>query len=526
MEASRELGQVEEEREISLEEKVENYVKDINDIAKSKKGLFKRKRAIKEFIKGNDEAREDLNDYFKQNAGYVQRATTWGKKERAKQAVNEYEISQTPNPFKRFLKKHKSIIPAIVATQAFVSALSPNHPIMVDVYLADRVHEKMAELVVGSEDDKKRVNDFISNADLYDGQLASFVEDVSISTSEKTFAIVSNGPDLEIRNIRTFNSLLNPPLDIFFKKFNFDFPMYNHLRFSTYNFLDNRSYIRLDDLVDLWLKDYDIIALGHYHSFGGPPSFQDIISQKITAGPDVVLSNGFVPFNYLDGEFVPYNGNFDISENTTDLFWKVTGGVSAALPYSSDDAEYLTSDNVNGDKPPELAKKYVNSFLGFLSQRYDIDPNDSIQLEKAIKYHHATNFRQFQQATLDSANYLPREVQSFVRHNECVPFVTPDVKMSNAIGRKQLNFMMGRKATDFAYYKLNTSIHGKNGHRINTFEDLPEDSPYRKALDYMFKDYPGGPEQGYKDINGGKVDYNSLMGLSNGQRQNNTPNSQ
>lgn len=70
--------------------------------------------------------------------------------------------------------------------------------------------------------------------------------------------------------------------------------------------LDRKEFPRLDDHVALWLRGEDVIALGHYHAFGGGPSKGDRVAQVFRETPEVVVANGIIPIVYLGGLHLPY----------------------------------------------------------------------------------------------------------------------------------------------------------------------------------------------------------------------------
>ena len=347
MEASielRELKPFEEEKEVSLEDKVRGYVQAIDDIAKSKKGLFKRKRAVKEFVRENPSETDDLVDYYKSKAGVVERATTWGKKTRVQKAVREYEISQNPSVVKRFIKRHPAVLPSVLATQGLISALSPSHPLMVDAYLADRAVDSVKEIISGPKVSDEELGDFLTTKEQALRYEADVLKDLEDLGSEKVFSIVEKEGKLEQKDVRTMNSLISKYLPF--------------LNLSS----DNNGIPRLEDKVDLWLQGYDHIASGHYHVFGEAPSQGDLFVSKIMPGREVVVVNGIAPQIHLNGGLVSYKLDTEIPEEVLNYFM----GRGMNRPY----LWLMRNDN------PNEREDYVRSFISYACGHNDIDVID------------------------------------------------------------------------------------------------------------------------------------------------------
>lgn len=175
--------------------------------------------------------------------------------------------------------------------------LSPCHPVAVYHYLADTY----LPLLVSSEP-REPDNDLsaflISPAEVARYRHA-LREDMMDTRGGYIFAVVRR-PDGTLRHepIRTWNSFLPERLPAVLS-----------------NWLDRKEIPFLGDTVALWLEDNEIIAMGHYHPFGGGPSPGDHRAQALSIFSEVVVSNGIVPLVYVHGEVIPFGEDIVIDDD-------------------------------------------------------------------------------------------------------------------------------------------------------------------------------------------------------------------
>ena len=452
MEASielRELKPFEEEKEVSLEDKVRGYVQAIKDIEKSEKGLFKRKRAVKEFVGENPSETDDLVDYYKSKAGVVERATTWGKKTRVQKAVREYEISQNPSAVKRFIKRHPVVLPSILATQGFISLLSPSHPLMVDAYLAGRGIGIVSEMIAGPKVSDEELRGFLTTKEQALKYESDVIKDLEDLDSEKVFSIVEKDGKLEQKDVRTMNFLISKYLPF--------------LNLSS----DNNGIPRLDDKVDLWLQGYEHVASGHYHVFGEVPSQGDLLVSKIFPGREIVVVNGFVDKKvFMDGELVRFRDGIEISNEVRKYFIDFVG-VGYLVPCNFEIC------NVGKDLDHIDSFDWLNSFLGYLSKvgGVDISNLDAVRDYILFKYEH--NFRDFYDKKVEELNLGEGD---------------------------QENIWTYRRAGENFYNKLNAE-YDPQGHK---------DSSNIISIKENLKNYPGGYEKFLEDDRAGNINWEFL----------------
>lgn len=92
--------------------------------------------------------------------------------------------------------------------------------------------------------------------------------------------------------------------------------------------LDRKEFPYLADEVALWLDGQRMIAMGHYHVYGGPPSRGDRLAQFMSSLPEVVVSNGVIPLVYLEGEIIPYGPEVEITHEVFRAMRAVESGLA------------------------------------------------------------------------------------------------------------------------------------------------------------------------------------------------------
>ena len=190
------------------------------------------------------------------------------------------------------------VVSSVVGFVLFLPVLlSPCHPVAVYHYLADTY----VPLFLSAE---RRAADadlsafLISPAEIIRYR-RGLREDMMDTRGGHIFAIVRR-PDGTLRHepIRTWNSFLPERLPDVLS-----------------NWLDRKEIPFLGDTVALWLEDNEIVAMGHYHPFGGGPSPGDHHAQAMSIFSEVVVSNGIVPLVYVHGEVIPYGEDVVIAND-------------------------------------------------------------------------------------------------------------------------------------------------------------------------------------------------------------------
>lgn len=166
--------------------------------------------------------------------------------------------------------------------------LSPTHPIAVYGFLAHRY----TGLLFGERSDPTRqaLADYLTSASQLTRYRAEMCADMLDESGGRIFAIL-RAPDGTYHQaaLRTWNTFLADSLPD-----------------SVTPLLDYKEVPFLGDEVALWLRGETIVATGHYHPFGGGPSEGDRLARRFSTTTEVVVSNGLIPFIYVDGELVSY----------------------------------------------------------------------------------------------------------------------------------------------------------------------------------------------------------------------------
>jgi hypothetical protein len=245
-------------------------------------------------------------------------------------------------------------LPAVVGAQALISAMSPEHPLMVDAYLADNFKDLINDTVTGKKlIEKEELNSFmtsITQFNRYEDELKMAAEKAVEERPEKGFIVVRHNGKLEQRNLRNI-----------FESLSTQFP--DDIRL----FLSNTSIYRLDDVVDIWMQGDKKVANGHYHPFGEAPSRIDLTMSQFTRGSDIVISNGLIPLVFIDGSLMPIKEEIKLDKETSKIL--DYNPPKFFSPIGISDFQYVQIDN--GD--------YNNYFLGFFKRRYG---SDSLKIDE------------------------------------------------------------------------------------------------------------------------------------------------
>ena len=230
--------------------------------------------------------------------------------------------------------------------------LAPTHPIAVYGYLAARYLPDLVPEVWART--QSGLAEFLISPEQVARYRLGLRDDLLDTRGGRLFAIVRL-PDGSLAHapIRTWNAFLPPSMPV-----------------SVNQRLDRKEFPFLGDAVELWLQGKTIVAVGHYHPFGGGPSPGDIRAQQFSSMPEVVVSNGVVPVVYLRGTLLPYGANVEISEglfrSLRTLEWSLNLKLCGAPAI-----------------PSELTVELI-SFLAYLRDYRDVDLNDTEAVRSGI----------------------------------------------------------------------------------------------------------------------------------------------
>jgi len=196
-------------------------------------------------------------------------------------------------------RRRKLLVSFIVFVLALPMILAPTHPIAAYSYLADRYDSWSTQKVFANTNSDTNLTAFLISPAQIERYRGDLLEDMLDTRSGRLFAIVRR-PDgfLEQESVRTWNGFLPAALPSFVAKW-----------------LDRKELPFLGDEVELWLQGNEIVAMGHYHAFGGGPSAGDKIAQNVSGLSEVVVANGVIPMVYLDSALVPYGEDVVVPED-------------------------------------------------------------------------------------------------------------------------------------------------------------------------------------------------------------------
>ena len=198
------------------------------------------------------------------------------------------EVDAGPGDQTQWIRRHKLLFTIVTLVLLLPMILSPTHPIAVYSYLADS-HESFLTPQAFA-DSSVELRAFLISPAQVERYRAELPGDVMDTRTGRLFAIVQS-PDgtLKQESVRTWSAFL--PI---------------HLPSLLKAWLDRKELPYLGDEVGLWLQGNEIIAMGHYHAFGGGPSAGDMKAQRFSDLPEVVVANATVPMVYIRGKLVPY----------------------------------------------------------------------------------------------------------------------------------------------------------------------------------------------------------------------------
>ena len=254
----------------------------------------------------------------------------------------------------RWMRRYR-LLPTVVAlVLALPLILAPTHPLAVYGYLVDSYGPSLTPKAFAFSGTD--LPSFLTSPAQVRRYKADLCEDMLDTRSGKLFAIV-RCPDGRLRQeaIRTWNGFLPAGLPA-----------------SIGNWSDRKELPFLGDEVDTWLRGNKIIAMGHYHAFGGPPSAGDTTAQYFSDLPEIVVVNGLVPMVHLDGKVLPYGGDVSISE---DVFRSLRSLEPSLI---MDGTRYFS---FRGEHPSQA----LESFLAFLRDYRNADLNRTDSVMRGIQ---------------------------------------------------------------------------------------------------------------------------------------------
>lgn len=188
--------------------------------------------------------------------------------------------------------------------------LSPTHPVAVYGYLISVYFPTLSSPVYAATEGG--LAEFLVAPEQVERYRASLLEDISDTVGGHIFAVTCDQRGiLELSPIRTWNSLLP-----------------RNLPSSLAEWLDRKEFPLLADEVAIWLDGKRIVAMGHYHVFGGPPSRGDQLAQLMTPLPEIVVANGVIPLVYLRGELLLYGEGVEVTREVFRAMRAVESGLA------------------------------------------------------------------------------------------------------------------------------------------------------------------------------------------------------
>lgn len=184
----------------------------------------------------------------------------------------------------------------LVLTAGLPAILAPSHPISVYGYVFETYVLDSPRGYPGAED--AELKDFLTSPKQVTRYRVELLEDLRDTKSGHLFAVVrSRDGALTHVPIRTWNSFLP-----------------DGLPGGLTAWFDRKEFPYLGDIVAQWKRGRTVVAMGHYHPFGGGPSDGDRKAIALSRHAEVVVSNGVVPIVYLRGEVVSYGDPIRLSK--------------------------------------------------------------------------------------------------------------------------------------------------------------------------------------------------------------------
>ena len=276
----------------------------------------------------------------------------------------------------QYLKQRKTLTTLFVVLVTLPMALAPTRPIAVYGYLAARFIPGIVPDV--HADEGGELVAFLLTPEQVGRYQNELLADIAEHRSGRLFAIVRDPEGrLEHATIRTWNTFLP-----------------RNLPLALNAWLDRKEFPFLADEVALWQQGRTIVAMGHYHAYGGGPSSGDRLAQTLSTLPEVVVSNGIVPVVYLRGALLPYGANVAMTQEV----FRTMRALDRALTMELRDVP------VNATQP-SIA---LVSFLSYLQNHKRVDTKslpdvggEIARLTDAFKEACASQF----EAGFDAVNY-------------------------------------------------------------------------------------------------------------------------
>lgn len=264
-----------------------------------------------------------------------------------------HDTPRVVSHLRRRATRHRRVIYLVAFVLILPMVLSPTRPVAVYGYL-------VATYVPGlffpdPAAETGELNRFLVSPEQVLRYQTELRDDLVDTRSGHLFAIV-RGDDGHLRHapIRTWNSFLPRSLPD-----------------GLSAWLDRKELPYLGDTVDLWVHGNTVVAMGHYHPFGGGPSDGDHRAQLLSTYAEVVVSNGVVPMVFVDGEVVSYTESVDVSD---DVFRSIRALEPGLL------MEVREMDITFEEPSP-----YMASFLGYLERYREVELSDKNIVADAVQ---------------------------------------------------------------------------------------------------------------------------------------------
>lgn len=250
-------------------------------------------------------------------------------------------------------RKPRLLLSVAVMVLLLPMFLSPTHPVAVYGYLASLYQLSITSEVYAASPDGFHA--FLTSSEQVARYRRGLLEDMLDGRSSKLFVIVRRDDgSYGHEPVRTWNDFLPARLPI-----------------SLSRWLDRKEFPFLGDKVSIWLRGDDIVATGHYHAFGGPPSAGDRLAQDWSKSSEVVVANGLIPLIFVDGEIVIYGNDTVVPEQIY-------------LPLR------MLEPSLKMDSRPRIAPAnsptpVLRSFLGFLHTYRDVDVNSISSVATGVR---------------------------------------------------------------------------------------------------------------------------------------------
>lgn len=266
---------------------------------------------------------------------------------------------------------HRVLFSFVALLLLLPALLSASHPVAVYGFLASRYIGALWGGGGGS--DSREVESFLVTRDQVERYRRDSRADMLDTWGGSLFAItqMASGSYRQVR-VRTWNSLL---------------PLW--LSEELGGWLDYKEVPYLGDEVKIWLEGDTILAMGHYHPFGGGPSEGDALARRFSVTSEVVVSNGLIPFVYLDGKLLGYGDAGQLSpevfrsmramekcftmtpEAVPVSLTRPSAAIEAFVEYLSTDRHVDTSDKTSVAKAVEgLCREFRNDYAEVFNEGY------------------------------------------------------------------------------------------------------------------------------------------------------------